>query len=156
VLSSWRSRATVLTAVATMAVPVLGLAGPAGASANAVPFKASVSGTWTSPEEGLFIFAGTGNASHLGNITDNATQNLPISSIETLTAANGDTLTLSDTQCLISSLSISVAEITCVWSVTGGTGRFSGATGSGTLDMILVFSPNPSSFTETWTGSIAY
>jgi hypothetical protein len=128
-----------------MAVPVLGLASPAGASANAVPFKASVAGTFTSNFP-ILTYAGTGNASHLGKIRSSSIGVLV--QTETLTAANGDTLTLLDIQTVIST-----NEALGQWTVTGGTGRFSNANGSGTSDLIHT---GGSAFTQTWTGTIAY
>ena len=144
---SLKSQVGVLALSAVIiAVPVIGFAGLADAKANAVPIKASVSGTFTSHFPDL-TYAGTGNASHLGKIGYSTSAGL-LTFTETLTAANGDILTLLDQTTIISG-----SEATGQWTVVGGTGRFSGATGSGTSDTIHTGANN---FTQTWTGSINY
>ena len=49
----------------------------------------------------------------------------------TLTAANGDTLTLTVSSIGIEDLATGIIRVVGRYSVTGGTGRFAGATGSG-------------------------
>ena len=76
----------------------------ASAAAPAFPFKASVSGNISPTGVGTFALAGTGNASHLGNVSYKANAKIirtdPVTGVitdtltETLTAANGDTLTI--------------------------------------------------------------
>lgn len=117
---------------------------PSHASAeNLVPFQASVSETFTVAPCGQWgrciTAAGTGQATHLGEIRENATivvdtnpadlQNgcAPEVRDTTLTAANGDTLTMHGTG--FSCAATSDAHDT--YSVTSGTGRFQGASGSG-------------------------
>jgi len=145
---SWKSRAAVFAVAATMAVPVLGVAGPAGAAKGGTdrPFNASVSGTLVSNFP-LITYTGTGSATHLGNTSYSSSAGV-LTFTETLTAANGDTLVLHDVTTIVSG-----AEATGVWTVTGGTGRFAGAIGSGTSDTIHTGRFN---FTETWTGIISY
>ena len=139
-----------LALTATMGVGLVGLASPASAGTNPVPFKASASGTIT---YGLFslTYAGTGNASHMGTISDQSSAGA-LDYTETLTAANGDTLTLFDIQTIVSSAGPGMAVLTGQWSVIGGTGRFTGATGSGTTDVVN----DVNSFTQTWHGAISY
>jgi hypothetical protein len=142
---SWKSRAAVFSVAVTMAAPVLGIASPAGAGPKGVPFKGSVSCTVSGS---VFTSeAGTGNASHLGKISYSTSTGI-LTFDETLTAANGDTLTLRDVRTVVSG-----TEASGTWTVIGGTGRFAGATGSGTSDSIR---PGDGTCTQTWSGSIVY
>ena len=145
---SWKSRAAVFAVAATMAVPMLGIASPAGAAKGGTnrPFNAAVDGTFTS-QFPLLTYAGTGNASHLGKISYVSSSSF-LTFTETLTAANGDKLTLLDSTTIVSG-----SEATGTWTVVSGTGRFTGATGSGTSDTIHTGGSN---FTQTWTGTISY
>jgi hypothetical protein len=71
---------------------------------------------------------------------------------ETLTAANGDSLTITsqDVACPVSP---KVLHGTGQWVVTGGTGRFSGATGQGKIDGYSDFNQN--TFVFQLTGTIS-
>src|SRR5581483_4530363 len=91
----WR-RLLPLVAMLTLGLVVTG-AGAASAATPAVPFKASLSGT-VALSGATFELHGTGKASHLGSVksyTANGAFTGPNSNslTETLTAANGDTLT---------------------------------------------------------------
>jgi hypothetical protein len=127
-----------LGAVGIRAIPV------SAASAHQVPFSASYSGTaiLTSPTSATF--SGMGTATHLGTSTNEAYSvvtgpdsscpgGLANNHYETLTAANGDTLSLIsyDVGC-----PMGPGQFHGIghWVVTGGTGRFSGATGQGSFD----------------------
>jgi len=143
---TWKSRVGVLALAATMGIGLVGLAGPAGAGTKGVPFKASASGTFVSNFPNL-SYSGTGSASHLGKISYSSSSGF-FTFTETLTAANGDTLTLLDYTTIVSP-----TEATGTWTVTGGTGRFSAATGTGTSDTIHTGGTN---FTQSWNGTLAY
>ena len=135
-------------------VVVLVALGTIGMSANAayaahtqmVPFSGSYSGAVSFAVNRTPLFNGIGISTHMGRGTSDGyvvvTSVTPGGDIvndnyETLTAANGDTLTI---------LSHDVASPILTmpgwyhgmgqWSVTGGTGRFKDATGKGTLDGI--------------------
>jgi hypothetical protein len=114
-------------------------------AATLVPFQASVSETFTIAKCGQWSVCitaiGTGQATHLGNITEDSSIVADINPADqhngcapetrttTLTAANGDTITMSGTgltRCPGSN------EANDSYVVTGGTGRFQGASGSGT------------------------
>ena len=159
-----RSRWRLLPLVAILALGLVATgANAASAAEPTVPFKASVSGTLSPTSPTTFALAGTGSASHLGNLKSYAA-NVVITSgtvgvtdvtdtlTETLTAANGDTLTLFCTQ--TATLSSGVYHGTDRWTVIGGTGRFSGATGSGTGTTTVYL--GTSTFTKQMTGSISY
>jgi len=159
---AWRSnnrwRQLPLVAILALALVVMG-ANAASAAAPSVPFKDRVSGTLAGGPT-TFTLAGTGNASHLGKIsyagdvliTSGTVGTTDITDIltETLTAANGDTLTLLCNQ--TATLSGGVYHGTDSWTVIGGTGRFSGATGSGTGETYVYLSSL--TFTKTSTGAI--
>jgi hypothetical protein len=127
-------RTALLAAVAL----ALTLAGPVSAG-DQVPFKGNLAGTATITPLGGPIVAveldATGTATHLGkfrldapHIVDQST--LTAVGTYTLTAANGDTLTadLAGTARMVEPPN--VIAITETATVTGGTGRFAGATGS--------------------------
>ena len=85
------------------------------------------------------------NGTFTGSNTDTLT--------ETFTAANGDTLTILCNQ-VIEEISPGVFHGTDTWTVIGGTGRFSDATGSGTGHTYVDL--NAGTFTKELTGVIAY
>lgn len=143
-----------------IALGIIGMgANSAPAAGVQVPFSASYSGTAATD----LTFSGTGTATHLGRIANNgyAVITGPSSSClegfantnyQTLTAANGDSLTLtsSDEACPIGQ---GVYRGTGHYVVTGGTGRFSGATGQGTFDGRADFTQGV--FTFQLTGTIS-
>jgi hypothetical protein len=121
----------------------IGMGGNAAYAATMVPFRGSYSGSadWNN---GAPLFSGTGISSHLGKGTNegyvvfttapvSCAGGVPNDNYETLTAANGDSLAIvsHDVGCPIGP---GEYHGTGHWEVLGGTGRFSGATGQGTLD----------------------
>jgi hypothetical protein len=128
-----RSAASLALAV----LAVLGLAGPAPAQQQ-VPFKGSLEGVVTirplTPPYVSVLVKATGNATQLGQFT------LAIPHIvnrSTMTAkgtyqfvaANGDTLTASFSGKAMPTSTAGVLSIMETAIITGGTGRFAGATG---------------------------
>ena len=121
--------------------------------------KVSVSGEIARTGEATYELTGSGKATRLRKITySGAVYNFVLvfsyDLTETLTDANGDQLTI---QCHQDAVEISpgVYESTDdSWTVIGGTGRFSGATGSGSgathVDL------NANTFTRTCSGTITY
>jgi hypothetical protein len=117
-------------------------AGVAAVSPRAVksmPFKGSFEGTQTStplqPPLAFVDGSATGEATHLGRFTVEFphTVNFATRTGEgtfTFTAANGDTLTADFTGQAQPGPIVSIAEDA---TITGGTGRFTGATGSFTV-----------------------
>lgn len=129
---------------------------------KSVPFKLSVSGklNFTGPVT-VELTAG-GNASHMGKISYSGvvviTSQTPtqITDVltETVTAANGDRLTLLCSQ-IVNLTAQGVYESTNdSWTVIGGTGRFSGATGSGSGKTHVDLNSN--TFTKECRGTISY
>jgi hypothetical protein len=126
------------TALIAAAALALTLAGPVSGG-DQVPFRGNLAGTATITPLGGPIVAveidATGTATYLGkfrleapHVVDQST--LTAVGTYTLTAANGDTLTadLAGTARLVEPPN--VIAITETATVTGGTGRFAGATGS--------------------------
>jgi hypothetical protein len=121
-----------------IAVALLFSLAGAAAAGDQVPFKGSLAGTATvtplDPPFASVVIVGTGNATQLGHFTVEiphfVNQATRIGSGSYLfTAANGDTLTadFSGLATLIVPGVLSVAE---TGTITGGTGRFAGATGT--------------------------
>lgn len=166
-----RSRRRLLPLAVVLALALSGI-GASTATAKpaapkpAKPFTASVAGTLTPTGPGIFALAGTGKASHLGNvksyralvqITGGDLVNGPFTDTvtETLTAANGDTITiLCDQVANPVSPGSPVLNGTDTWSVIGGTGAFRNATGSGTGHTHADL--DAGTFTKDMTGSITY
>jgi hypothetical protein len=136
------------------------------------PYRASGTAT-SSLDVSTFKFRiqGTANVAHLGRSTSLSTGSLTGGTLgctsssytSTLTAANGDTVTSESesTSCPVEGTN----EFTIVSSdtITGGTGRFAGATGSATTTGIATPDPSKSSagtlvFDDTFTssGTISY
>ena len=126
------------TALITAAALALTLAGPVSAG-DQVPFKGTLAGTATiTPLGGPMVAVeidAAGTATYLGKFTLEAPHTVNQATLTavgtyTLTAANGDTLTadLAGTARMVEPPN--VIAITETATVTGGTGRFAGATGS--------------------------
>ncbi|HEX6800075.1 MAG TPA: hypothetical protein VF116_20350 [Ktedonobacterales bacterium] len=144
---------------------------PSHASAAAmVPFNASVSENYTAGPCGKMLVCihatGTGQATHLGAITEEATVVIDVNPADrqngcapetrntTLTAANGDTITMYGTgftQCSPTS-----NEASDKYTITGGTGRFQGASGSGSESNTHTFTgPGVGVASVTYSGDIS-
>jgi hypothetical protein len=128
-------------------------------AAQAVPFKGSFEGTQTAtPLQPGFLAvnaSATGTATHLGRFTVEFphTVNLATRAGEgtfTFTAANGDTLTADFTGQAQGGPIVSIVEHA---SITGGTGRFAGATG--TFTVRRQFNPATGTTEGSFQGSIS-
>jgi hypothetical protein len=130
-----------LLSVVTLAAMVLTLAGPVAAS-DEVAFRGRLAGTVTvtplDPPLASVLIEATGTASQLGSFTldvphlVNQATRIGVGSYE-FTAANGDMLTADFTgQATLVSPGVLTTHETAV--ITGGTGRFAGASGSFTAD----------------------
>jgi hypothetical protein len=127
---------------ALAALAVLCLAGRVAAG-EPVPFKGDLEGDVTiTPLAPPFVSAlveATGNATQLGQFTldiphvVNRATRTAIGSYE-FTAANGDTLTADFTGTATPTATPGVLYIEETATITGGTGRFAGATGSFTVE----------------------
>lgn len=167
-----------------LAVIAMGLAAPASARPDARPFKGSVTGEVTFPFVGEpclgdpLFFGGvrtdtdaTGTASHLGRTIATSQHCSPATDLitggtATFEAANGDEVHLEYFGTVDPVVSFAnqpeldspiVAELT--YEIDGGTGRFEGATGDGTMTVTVLFKgfgPTPWPATWTWSGTIGY
>lgn len=130
-------------------------------SAQSLPFKGSFEGTQTmtplAPPLGAVAGSATGTGTHLGRFTASFphTVNFATRTGEgtwTFTAANGDTLTASFTgQATPQGATTSIVEQA---TVTGGTGRFAGATGSFVVER--TFDPAAGATWGSFSGTIAF
>ena len=152
--------------VMLIAMGTIGIgANSASAAGHQVPFQASYSGTAAFTSATTALFTGTGIASHLGystNVNHITVLSDPVTSCpegfanvnrETLTAANGDKLELTGLHDVGCPTRPGVVHGTGDWTVTGGTGRFAGATGQGTFDGGANF--NTGTFSFQLTGTIS-
>jgi hypothetical protein len=124
--------------LALAVVVVLGLTGPVAAGEQ-VPFKGSYEGDVTvtplTPPSVSVLVDATGNATQLGRFSldiphvVNRANSTAIGSYE-FTAANGDTLFADFTGQATPTSTPGVLYIVETATITGGTGRFAGATGS--------------------------
>ena len=157
-----RWRLVPLAMILAPALVALGMSS-ARAATPPVPMTFSVSGTFSVVDATHLSLAGSGIASHLGKLKSYQASVTITSGVvgvtdvtdtltETLTAANGDTLTLQCSQ--IATLSSGVYYGADTWSVIGGTGRFSDATGSGTGNTTVNLGNG--TFSKQESGSITY
>lgn len=139
------------------------VASAAGASEAAVAFNAYLSGHAAFTGLTTVSFTGQGSATVMGPVSNDGrltvtgvslgcVGGLPNTNVETLTAADGDTLIITshDLACLAGVLQF---RGTGTWDVTGGTGRFSDATGHGTAVGGADFVAG--TFAMTLTGTVA-
>jgi len=127
--------------LALVATTALLASAAVSATAAETPFKGTVSAVETGTTVGptrFLVRDGGGTATHLGKYTEHITMqiNLPTRhsmGAATFTAANGDTLTAT-VEGQATPASPGVVSIVEVYTITGGTGRFAGATGTFTLE----------------------
>jgi hypothetical protein len=146
--------------VALAAFAVLGIAGPVSAGEQ-VPFKGRLEGVVViTPVPGGppalvdVLVTATGNATHLGKFeltvphrVDRSTTPPSAAGFYYFTAANGDTVSASFTGQATPTATPGVLAIVETATITGGTGRFAGATGSFTVERLF------NTITGTTTGS---
>ena len=159
-----RKRHMLVVMLIAMGAIAIGANSASAAAGHQVPFRASYSGTAAFTSATTALFTGTGIASHLGrstNVNNITVLSGPVScpggfankNVETLTAANGDKLMLTGPHDVGCSIRPGVVHGTGDWTVTGGTGRFAGATGQGTFDGGANF--NTGTFSFQLTGTIS-
>jgi len=143
----------------------LALSGPAMAAGQQVPFKGRSSGTVTVTDVSYpFVtthVVGEGEATHLGHFTltaeavvDVSLPGAPAAGSWTLTAANGDQLSVT-----FVAHGIDPTHGHGDFTIVGGTGRFEGATGSYT--QLITFATPPGSspstaYTDRLEGTISF
>jgi hypothetical protein len=125
---------------------------------QSVPFRgawagSTVSATPVEPNVVLVVSSGTGNATHLGRFEMTSPHltyldTFAVDGMQTFTAANGDTLTATISGQFTPNMDGSL-QATLAGTITGGTGRFSGATGR--YDFHIVSRPAAFGFDSTAT-----
>ena len=170
-------------AVALGAVLSLALAAPAAAAKPVRPFFGQAKGVDTlvpilqpiaaCPEGSMFYATedGIGTFAHLGLVHYTLAQCAAVNwatgegwltknGSTTIVAANGDRLLLSHSMTFTATPPShpTTADSHLDWVVTGGTGRFAGATGSGQAHWSVVYSPDLSGAVSSsaWWGAITY
>jgi hypothetical protein len=153
----------VATCAVTATLVLVGLR-PASA-ASQVPFRGQFAGSFTFVDASHLQLAGTGTASFLGRATSSGAiaflgpaatcaGGFAIHDDETLTSTDdGETVTFSVDSQACPTATPGVYEINTAYTVTGGTGRFAGATGQGTADCFGNF--NNDTFHFTMQGTIS-
>ncbi|MDP9222474.1 MAG: hypothetical protein M3P18_01185 [Actinomycetota bacterium] len=149
--------------VATLAAGLLVLGAQSASATNSHPsFKATFSGGIGFNADGTISFVGSGSATRMGHITNHGTIFITgdgscpggktNTNTETLTDNDGNTLTITshDVGCPIGP---GLFHGTGNWTVTSGTGRYAGASGSGTADGYTDF--NSGTFTMTLSGTLS-
>jgi hypothetical protein len=148
-MKRYSSAASLALAVLTV-MAVLALAGPAAAE-DQVPFRGTLAGmrvsfTLIDPEHATGETDFTGEATHLGQcqlvLTAIVTLNDPVRTAVgnfQFVAANGDTLTGTFTGISTPTATPGVNQIVETSIITGGTGRFAGATGGFTTTRLIDF-----------------
>ena len=146
-----------LVAASAVALAIIAVS----AVAAETPFKGTVNAVETS--QVVFPIAsvnreGTGTATYLGKYTEHVTLQVNVLTMSstgaaTFTAANGDTLSASVVG-QATRIAPTVLSIVEVYTITGGTGRFAGATGTFTLESTLNQATGVS--TGTLSGSIVH
>jgi hypothetical protein len=143
---------------------LLALAGPAAAEGQQkqVPFRGRLEGVATvaplAPPFVAITIEGGGNATHLGNFevsiphVTNRSNGTAVGSYE-FTAANGDTLTADFTSQVTPTNVPGVVSVAVTATITGGTGRFAGATGNFVGDRVVDMVHG--TVTESFTGTIS-
>src|SRR6267143_1235689 len=152
---------------AVLAVMVLA-AFPAVFATHSTPFNGSFSGSFALTSSGTkATITGSGVREHMGETSFAASSTItgPAASCEhgftateqeTFTAANGDKVFTSSNDVLCPT-SANTFQITGSWTITGGTGRFEDASGTGTFHALGVMTSSTSgTFSLTATGTITY
>src|SRR5262245_23004532 len=126
------------------ALAVLGLAGPVAAGEQ-VPFKGSLEGDFTTsvnfPIVSVIVDA-TGNATQLGKFTLTIPHEANLVSLSAtgtynFTATNGDMVFATSVGQATPTSDPNVLSVVEIATITGGTGRFAGATGSFTAERLV-------------------
>jgi hypothetical protein len=133
---------------------------PASA-ADQVPFKSHFSGSLNYDGGANIQLTGAGNAFKLGNSTNSSaitivgpaacTGGFAVHGVETLTAADGEQLTWTVDDDACPTATPGIYEISAAFTIAGGTGRFAGATGGGTIECLGNFANGTFDFTTTGT-----
>lgn len=154
-LGRWCAWLAALSLLAALVPPARSQAG------TSVPFKARVTGLAVGNPCGTYT--AEGNAAHLGAITESGSYCvvevlgpglLRLTGEGTQVAANGDTLSFTFDEVVNLTTEPFTGEATFV--ITGGTGRFEGATGGGTFSTTGTVAGDTFSLDIEYEGTISY
>jgi hypothetical protein len=139
---------------------------PAAFASHSTPFNGSGTGTFTDTSPTTVLITGTGNYDHLGLTTLRFPSTITGPAVcggftateqDNYTGGNGDSvyLTVHDTICPTSTPG--AFQLDGSFTITGGTGRFADASGSGTVSAAVTFtSATSGTFAGKQTGTITY
>src|SRR5712692_54599 len=139
---------------------------PVAFASHSTPFNGSFSGSFTLTSQTTATITGTGHMEHLGETTFGALSTVTGSAScqggfttteqDTFTAPNGDKV-FSLANEIVCPTSAHTFHLDGPWTITGGTGRFEHASGSGSVHVTAVETSTTSgTFTATTTGTITY
>jgi len=161
-----RMKRVIITVTILSLVLVASSALPAAFATASKPFNGSISGSGIATSQNSNHITATGHLTGLGKTTLVGTTRVTGLSgcggfvgteQDTLTAANGDQISITGNGVSCPSFDQNVFQDTVSFTITGGTGRFAEASGSGTIQTTLVItSPTTSTFSATITGTISY
>jgi hypothetical protein len=150
-----------LVASFAIAVMIVSVGLSSASAAGQVPFKAHFAGSLAYDGGANIQLTGAGSASKLGNGTNSSAITIvgpascaggfAVHGAETLTAADGEQLTWTVDDQACPTATPGIYEISAPYTVTGGTGRFAGATGGGTIECLGNFGNHTFDFTVTGT-----
>jgi len=157
-----RSKLRFVASLQLALVLVAGVLARASASGQAVPFRATLDAdevaTFDSPVHFTVEGEGVGHATHLGRFTatlhrdGNLVDGTLTASYE-FTAANGDKLFVESVG--QADLSVPDVHVLETGTITGGTGRFEGATGTISIERVVTFTgPTTDTTTHVMDGTI--
>jgi hypothetical protein len=151
-----------LLVLAPAVVALLALSAAPAAASSSEWFTATVSGSGAFTSQNTVVFNGKGTATLMGSVTNSGSiqitgqdsscsGGLANVNTEVLTAASGDTLTLTS-QDVACPTGPGRYQGSGSWRITGGTGRFQGTTGNGSSTGSADF--NVGTITNTFTGML--
>jgi hypothetical protein len=149
-----------------LAVLAIVCVSPAALASTSVPFNGSASGTFAATSPTTVALAGTGHYEHLGATIFTGTSTTTGGAAcggftamekDTYTAANGDKVFLTVVDSLCPTSTAGVFHVSGTFTVTGGTGRFADASGSGAISATATFqSGTAGTFSGSTAGTISY
>ena len=139
---------------------------PMAFASSSLPFNGSSTGTFAFTTPTTAELTGIGNYEHLGMTAFAAAATITgpagcggftTTEKDTYKAANGDEVSSSATLTICPTSTPGVFQSSGTFTITGGTGRFADASGSGALNAMVTFtSPSSGTFSGTTTGTISY
>ena len=139
---------------------------PAAFASRSTPFNGRGSGTFTDTSQTTVLIIGAGYYDHLGltNLRFPSTITGPAAcggftatEQDTYTGANGDNVYQTVHDIICPTTTPGTFTLIGSFTITGGTGRFADASGSGTVRASITFtSATAGTFSGTQTGSISY